>query len=88
MESRLDVLMFRLHLVPSIRMARQIILHGNVTVNFKIIKKSGYNLKENDFLSFKPEYIKKTKKMVYLNLKKEKRKTTFKLITPNYVECS
>jgi ribosomal protein S4 len=83
LESRLDVLLFRLNLVSSIREARQKILHGNILVNNKIIKKASYNLVENDYLSFKKNFIIILKKKLYFNIKN---KNNFLLKFPNYIE--
>lgn len=83
LESRLDVLLFRLNLVSSVREARQKILHGNVLVNNKIIKKASYNLLENDYLSFKKDFIIILKRKLYFNIKK---KNNFLLKFPNYIE--
>ncbi|EPS73339.1 hypothetical protein M569_01424, partial [Genlisea aurea] len=55
LESRIDVLLFRLNFFSSIREARQKILHGNVLVNNKVIKHFSYNLGEGDCLTFKKE---------------------------------
>ena len=55
LESRLDVLLFRLNLVNSIRMARLFIFFGYVLVNNRIEKKYHYNLKEGEILNFHPK---------------------------------
>jgi ribosomal protein S4 len=83
LESRLDVLLFRLGLVSSVREARQKILHGNVSVNNKIIKKSSYNLKDSDFLSFKKDKIIFFKKRFLENIRAKK---NLLIKIPNYIE--
>jgi small subunit ribosomal protein S4 len=85
MESRLDVLLFRLNLVTSVRMARQFILHGKVLVNGKIIKTPGYNLKENEILTVIPSLLSKIK----TNLLEKISNGNFLIfhIHLNYIEC-
>lgn len=83
LESRLDVILFRLNLFSSIRDARQKILHGNVLVNNKIIKKSSYNLKEFDCLSFRKDKIVFFKNFFLKNIRTKK---NFLLRIPNYLE--
>jgi ribosomal protein S4 len=83
MESRLDVILFRLHLFPSIRMARQFILHGNVFINGKIKKSYSYNLKENDILSFSSDFVLLKKKEYISNILEKKILYTR---IPNYLE--
>lgn len=50
-ESRLDVVLFRSKFCLSINLARQLIKHGKVKVNDKIIKSKFYNLKIGDLVS-------------------------------------
>jgi len=69
LESRLDVLLFRLNLVNSIRMARIFIFYGFILVNNRVEKKYFYNLKEGEVLNFHPKiffYLKK-KLFSYIN---------------------
>jgi ribosomal protein S4 len=83
LESRLDVILFRLNLVSSVREARQKILHGNIIVNNKLIKKSSYNLKELDCLSFRKDKIIFFKKKLLENIRSKK---SFLVKIPNYIE--
>lgn len=53
MELRLDVIIYRLNLTETIREARQLVLHGKVLVNFRVVKNPSYVLKVNDWLTFK-----------------------------------
>lgn len=85
MESRLDVLLFRLNLTSSVRSSKQLILHGKVLINNKIIRSPGYNLKKNDILTFKKDYIYSFKKVIYKQIKTKK---IYKIRFPNYVEYS
>lgn len=83
LESRLDVILFRLNLVSSVREARQKILHGNILVNNKVVKQSSYNLKESDFLSFKKDKIIFFKKRLLKNIQSKK---NLLVKIPNYIE--
>ena len=70
-------------MVSSIRSARQKILHGNILINNKIVKKSSYNLKEFDCLSFKKDKIFSFKKIFLNNIRTKK---NFLVKIPNYIE--
>jgi ribosomal protein S4 len=83
LESRLDVILFRLNLVSSVREARQKILHGNVLINNKLVKQSSYNLKESDCLSFRLDKILFLKKKLLQNIRS---KNNFLNRIPNYIE--
>lgn len=49
-ESRLDTVLYRAKFAPSIRSARQLILHGKVYVNEKRVKNKAYSLKKGDVI--------------------------------------
>jgi ribosomal protein S4 len=83
LESRLDVILFRLNFVSSVREARQKIIHGNILINNKIIKQSSYNLREMDCLSFKRDRILFFKKKLLSNIRS---KRSFLVKIPNYIE--
>lgn len=51
LETRLDIMIYRLHFVDSIGDARQLISHGNFTVNGRIINQRNYQLKSLDVVS-------------------------------------
>jgi small subunit ribosomal protein S4 len=51
LERRLDNTIYRLGLVPSRAMARQIVSHGHVLVNGKIVNIPSYSLKLNEVVS-------------------------------------
>lgn len=67
LESRLDVFLYRLGLVRSVNMARQLILHSTVSVNFRITKNFAYNLGVKDVVSFKFNQLKSYKFKTYSN---------------------
>lgn len=50
-ESRLDTVLYRAKFSPSIRNARQLIVHGKVTVNNKPVRSKFYMLKTGDLIS-------------------------------------
>lgn len=54
-ESRLDTTLYRSKFCLSIKSARQLILHGKVLVNNKIIKIKSYQLKSGDLITIKFE---------------------------------
>jgi len=56
LESRLDVILYRMHLVTSIAEGRQYINHCKITVNNKIINKANFILKFGDVVSCIYEY--------------------------------
>ena len=54
METRLDITLVRSKLCISVRMARQLITHGNVNVNRKKIIDKNYELKPGDLVEISP----------------------------------
>lgn len=52
-ERRLDNIVFVLGLLPSRRLARQMIIHGHILVNDKPVDRPSYLLKEGDIISIK-----------------------------------
>lgn len=85
MESRLDVLLYRLNITKSIRMSRQFVVHGNIKVNEKIVRDPSYNLKKKDILSLKKNLIVTFKKKIIKNIKSDNWLLCF---IPNYIEFS
>ena len=57
-ESRLDTILYRSKFSPSVRNARQLILHGKVLVNGKPIKIKSYLLKMGDLITINAKYFK------------------------------
>jgi ribosomal protein S4 len=68
MESRLDVILYRLNFVSSVRMARQLIVHGNVVINKRTIRNPNYNMKKKDILTFNNKDISKYKLLLFYNI--------------------
>lgn len=65
-ESRLDIVLHRAKFSQSVKEARQLILHGKIFVNGKLIKIKSYKLKTGDLINV--EY--KSFKLIKSNLKK------------------
>jgi small subunit ribosomal protein S4 len=53
LESRLDAVVYRMCIVPTVFAARQFVNHGHVTVNGKRVNIPSYNVKENDVIEVK-----------------------------------
>ena len=53
LERRLDAVVYRLNLVPTIFSARQLINHGHVKVNGKKVNISSYSVKEEDSIEIR-----------------------------------
>lgn len=52
LETRLDNIVFRLGFAPSISAARQLVLHGHILVNERVVTLSSQELKKGDQVSF------------------------------------
>tara|TARA_B100000768_G_scaffold34095_1_gene32636 strand:- start:2016 stop:2729 length:714 start_codon:yes stop_codon:yes gene_type:complete len=78
LERRLDVVLFRAKIAPSFREIRQLIQHGHVKVNDKVVKISSIILNKNDFFSFKA---------TSLNFVKSKSSRYFSQIVNNNVQA-
>jgi ribosomal protein S4 len=70
LESRLDIVIYRLHYTSSIYGAQQIIKQGKILVNNKPIVTPSFCLKYADYISVNPTYKSKIKKNIILNLEK------------------
>jgi len=51
LESRLDAIVYRAKLAPTVFSARQLVSHGHITVNGKRVKISSYQVKPGDVVS-------------------------------------
>ncbi|MBN1262947.1 MAG: 30S ribosomal protein S4 [Candidatus Pacebacteria bacterium] len=58
LETRLDNVVYRLGLVPSRSVARQLISHGHVLVNNRKVNISSYQLKPDQIISLSPKGLK------------------------------
>lgn len=57
LESRLDSLVFRLRIVPTIFAAKQYVMHGNCSVNGEIITLPSYRLKRGDIFTLVQRFL-------------------------------
>lgn len=57
LEKRLDNVLYRLRLVPTRAMARQLIVHGHVLVNEKKINIPSYQVKKEETIAFKSKSL-------------------------------
>lgn len=85
LESRLDMVIYRAQITKSIFQAKQIINHGKIKVNNKIITSSNFILNRGDIITLNNfkiiknyNYIKLIKKSKYKLLKKNKLKNNIK----------
>lgn len=66
LESRLDNVVFRLGLVNSRALAKQLVSHGYFKVNNRFVDIPSYRVKKNDVIKIRPE---KLNKKIFQNLK-------------------
>jgi small subunit ribosomal protein S4 len=66
LESRLDTVLYRSFFTLSIRSARQLITHGHIFVNKKIVKTNSFILKKGDLIEVNPKYH----KLIYANIQR------------------
>jgi small subunit ribosomal protein S4 len=92
LERRLDVVLFRINFAPSIFTARQLINHGHILVNNKLVTTPSILIHNGDLIQVKKKsfkfiksliLFKKFKSKIFL-LKKYKMLSTPKYITINY----
>ena len=56
LESRLDIIVYRMLFVPTVFAARQLINHGHVTVNGKRVNVASYRVSEGDQVEIRQKY--------------------------------
>jgi len=66
LESRLDTVLYRSFFTLSVRSAKQLITHGHVLVNKKIVKTNSFILKKGDLIEISP----KNHKWIYTNIQR------------------
>jgi len=71
LEMRLDTLCFTLGFAKSIAQARQLVNHGHITVNNKVINIPSFQYRLNDIISVKDKSI--SKNLVMTNIKNNQR---------------
>lgn len=67
LERRIDILLYRSHLVNSLTEIKQVINHGKIYINGQKIKNFSFNLKKGDVISID----KKFKKILKKNIKNQ-----------------
>jgi small subunit ribosomal protein S4 len=70
LESRLDNIVYRLHLAPTRTAARQFVTHGHVTVNGKKVNIPSYQVSDNDVIAISAKISKNPVVMGLLEDKK------------------
>lgn len=63
LERRLDNVVYRLGFAPTRAAARQLVSHGHISVNSKVVKVASYQVTDNDQITFASE---DTKKIPYI----------------------
>ena len=56
-EKRLDITLYGAKFCHSLRSAQQLIVHGKVSVNNKIVKSKSFILKQGDLIAINPQYF-------------------------------
>nr|YP_010736383.1 ribosomal protein S4 [Zygnema circumcarinatum]QKQ14712.1 ribosomal protein S4 [Zygnema circumcarinatum]WEL36356.1 ribosomal protein S4 [Zygnema circumcarinatum] len=72
LESRLDVLLVRIHFCSTLFAARQFIVHGKIYVNFQKVNIPSFCVSNGDILSISPDYLECMKCIVRENLAQHK----------------
>jgi small subunit ribosomal protein S4 len=72
LESRLDCIVYRLGLAPTIPAARQIINHGHILVNNKLVNIPSFNCKKDDQIMIKEKSS--SKKLIFSNFEAQQQK--------------
>lgn len=67
LETRLDNLVYRSGMVPSRKQARQLILHGHLTVNNKKVTVASYQIRVGDVISVRESSRKMIKELIEAN---------------------
>ena len=78
-ESRLDIILYRAKFSLSVKSARQLIKHGHILVNNKVIKSYSYTLKTDDLIEI--NYNTKSRNLIKKNIDK----SNFWPIPPKYL---
>lgn len=68
LEFRLDILLYRLNFVKSIRMGKNYVRIGSILINNHVVSTPSYVLKKNDFFTFIPGLVQYFKKIYFKNI--------------------
>ena len=89
LESRIDVILYRINFLSSVYMIRQYIKHKTILINNKVVQNCNCRLKYYDILSFKNNKLKlKVLNLLKNRIKliKKKNLNTFEINYPQYYE--
>lgn len=84
LEMRLDNIIFRLNLAPTIPAARQFVSHGHVLINNKKVNLPSFQCQPNDLISFSSKN--KTIELIKLNLTQNKNININPEVSANHLE--
>jgi ribosomal protein S4 len=84
LETRLDVLLVRLNFCSTISMARQLIAHQKICVNFHVADSPGLSLRNGDILSVSPSYLDYVRSIIKLNQQNNRIYTKASHLEVNY----
>lgn len=84
LEMRLDNIIFRLNLAPTIPAARQFVSHGHVLINNKKVNLPSFQCQPNDLISFSSKN--KTIELIKLNLTQNKNLNINPEVSTNHLE--
>jgi small subunit ribosomal protein S4 len=101
LESRLDCIVYRLGFAPTIPAARQIVNHGHILVNNKLVNIASFNCSPNDIISIKDreksknlinstfEIQQKKRSLIQRRMKKiNLKKSRFHSLLPKHLEIN
>nr|YP_010377299.1 ribosomal protein S4 [Odontella aurita]QYB22948.1 ribosomal protein S4 [Odontella aurita] len=79
-ENRLDVILYRSYFVPSIKIARQLILHKHITINKVLVTNPLKKLKVGDIIEISTKFHKKIAQKIQIS--------EFHFIPPKYLQIN
>jgi small subunit ribosomal protein S4 len=86
LESRLDNVVWRLGLAPTIPAARQLVVHGHILVNGKKVDRPSYQTSLNQVISIRQKSIDKPAKNAEMNFMKANLELASHRVRPKYLE--
>ena len=87
LEARLDCVIYRLGFAPTIPAARQIVNHGHVQVNQKVVNIPSFHCESNDFITMKEKAQQKKRKLIQRRMKRVNlTKSRFHSLLPSHLD--
>ena len=86
LESRLDNVVWRLGLAPTIPAARQYVVHGHITVDGKKVDRPSYQTSLNQVISIRPKSLERKGKSAEINFMKANLDLAASRVRPKYLE--